>query len=215
MDIEETVVSEELVCSEGEVTSDSSNAPNQVRPGSQVSDFSQKFERMTLLREGVLFFAVSSQNNGIVFLSVIDLHFEVLSFSQTLNKGSSNNKGKRSLGFQDFLIIREFFSNDNLEVVFGRTIVQLDKANVASFSVSAGLSPPSDSDGFADELLRRGKNDGDIDDIAHKVCGLVFLEEEFWEFEFSRVRVESLFNERKVQLIDFSFEVVLEAVGQS
>ncbi len=115
VDIQKALALEKDVSSLGEGVSDSDHGRDVLGSGSQVSDFSQIFQSVTLLGHRVgLGFKDGSDNLDVVVFGIIDLDFDELTGSGTLDKSSLDSERGTSGVLADFFEVGESLVDDNL-----------------------------------------------------------------------------------------------------
>jgi len=115
VDIQKALALEKDVSSLGKRVSDSDHGRDVLGSGSQVSDFSQIFQSVTLLGHGIgLGFKDGSDNLDVVVFSIIDLDFDGLALSGTLDESSLDSERSTSGVLADFFEVGHGLVDDNL-----------------------------------------------------------------------------------------------------
>jgi len=141
VNILETSLLEENVSSIGKVVSDSGNSTEKVGSWSQMSNFSQILNSMSLLGKWVLSSITCTENDGSMLIWLTQLQFEWLSLCWTLDKGTSELQTSTYIALHDVLESFYLLEDYNLHSLLISTIYQFYEAEV--LSSGSGSSSPS------------------------------------------------------------------------
>ena len=167
MNVNEALRVEKLVNRESGFAPYAEYRAESVSPRAKIGDFSQIFERMTLLLQGII-------GRGRPFnLYVFGFYFKRLSRLGSQNERTRNDKGRAYVLTGDFVVVFYFLAfKDHLNVFKATAIVEFDKPE--RLGVSERFDPARDDDLLTAVFFGIGKNLFKINSVLHILVSVIY-----------------------------------------